>query len=185
MLAVFRDSRLRPATLFRDLQIIAAFVPSAILDHSPQGKAFWDAGLAALALKEELCNVTVQRATEITNRHISCKQPPGPPYPSLADVAQLWLVAAKEGSATAARELALFYLTHPDLLARTTMPFMRSRDVFKSIRFSQDTSNPHMPEQKDGALDPVTFAVVYHWMEVAANGGDSEARIFLEQSKTS
>ena len=30
-----------------------------------------------------------------------------------------------------------------------------------------------------GGLDPLTFAVVFHWMELAANGGDKDARDFI------
>ncbi|KAL8688078.1 MAG: hypothetical protein Q9218_005921, partial [Villophora microphyllina] len=59
LLTIFRDPDLRPPTLFRDLQFIAALVPAEILDQTQQGKAFWDAGLAALALKQELCDAMV------------------------------------------------------------------------------------------------------------------------------
>ena len=181
LLAIFHDSNFRPHTLYRDLQIIAAFVPSEILDQTPKGKAFWDAGLAALALKEDLCESMMDRANEITTYHISGKKSfeDGSPIPqhlvntTLKDAAELWIVIAKEGSPTAARELGLFYLTHPELLPRVTLPLSKSKDVFKSIISSDRSGN------ESGALDPLTFAVVFHWMELAANGGDRDAKDFL------
>ncbi|KAI4144866.1 MAG: hypothetical protein L6R39_004007 [Caloplaca ligustica] len=187
-LSIFQDLDLRPSTLFRDLQYIAAFVPAEILDQTPQGKAFWDAGLAALALKQELCDAMVSRATDITNYHISTSGPNPPPpfsplhYNSLAlttlqDAAHLWIIAAKEGSATAARELGLLYLTHPEILPRTTLqPFSKPKEVFRMVGARKEGVHAAMEE---GRLDPVTFAVVFHWMEVAASAGDRDARDFL------
>ncbi len=201
LLDIFRDPSLRPTTLFRDLQYIAAFIPSSILDYTSQGTAFWDAGLAALALKEELCASIVTRATEITNHHINGALSHSPVHTSLAttnlrEAANLWLVAAKEGSPAAARELGLFYLTHPELVPRVTLPFSKAKDVFRSTLINDrgvggsggragsfsgaagaglGTSSGGQP----GGLDPWTFAVVFHWMEVAANGGDRDASDFL------
>lgn len=198
---IFRDPFLRPTTLFRDLQFIAAFVPSSILDHTSQGTAFWDTGLAALALKDELCASLVARATEITTYHInglpsSPSVPPSLATTSLRDAAHLWLLAAKEGSPVAARELGLFYLTHPQLLPLVTFPFSRARDVFRTTLTNErgvggssgrggsfsggaggalGTSTGGKP----AGLDPWTFAMVFHWMEVAANGGDKDASEFL------
>ena len=181
LLSLFRDRKLRPRTLFRDLQYIAAFIPSDILDQTPKGKAFWDAGLAALALKEDLCESMVNRANEVTAYHISASKPSNISVDNplatttLRDAANLWLITAKEGSPVAARELGLFYLTHPKLLPRTTMAFSSAKDVFRSTM-----SNDAMSGNKEkGALDPLTFAIIFHWMEVAANGGDKDARDFL------
>ena len=181
LLSLFRDPRLRPQALFRDLQYIAAFIPSETLDQTPQGKAFWDAGLAALALKEDLCKSIIDRANEITAYHISTTKPldlsVDNPLASttLRDAAKLWLITAKEGSPVAARELGLFYLTHPELLPRVTMPFSKAKDVFKSVM----ANDFRIGDKEKGALDPVTFAVVFHWMEIAANGGDKDASDFL------
>ena len=178
LLTIFRNAQLRPINLFLSLQYIAAFIPSYTLDHTVHGKAFWDCSLAALALKEDLCNSTVRRATEITNAYITTK-PTSPPYPSQQEAANLWLVAAREGSPVAARELGLFYLTQPDLLAqRVIMPLSKTRDIFKSAKPGDSGAGG---EKQRGALDHLTFDVVYHWMEIAANGGDPEARTFLRQ----
>lgn len=219
LLAIFQDPNLRPRTLYRDLQFIAAFVPPSILDHSPQGKAFWDTGLAALALKEDLCSSIIARATAITNYHISTNKhsylsaDPSLATTTLRDAARLWLITAKEGSSIAARELGLFYLTHPELLPRITAPLSKSSDVFRSIG-SVDFQNHHPRSNSSisgggggaggsgggssgisafggagggrgetfgshGGLDPWTFDVVFHWMELAANGGDKDASDFL------
>lgn len=182
LLSIFRDDNLRPATLYRDLQFIAAHVPSSILDRTAKGKAFWDAGLAALALKEERISAMIARATRITTYHISATKGDGQSFTSsyapdlvnttLTDAAHLWTVAAKEGSPVAARELALFYLTHPELVPRVTMPLSKGKDVFRTVG-----SNEKGVDR--GGLDPLTFAVVFHWMEIAASGGDKDARDFL------
>lgn len=194
LLAIFRDPNLRPHTLYRDLQFIAAFIPSSILDQTPLGKSFWDAGLAALALKEDICASMIDRATKITTYHISASQPPLQtidrisPNPTLRDAAHLWLLTAKEGSPLAARELALFYLIHPWLLPRVTLPLSKAKDVFRPI-----ASGDHKGAGSSGGvgggtggglgatggLDALTFSVVFHWMELAANGGDPDARAFL------
>ena len=186
LLSIFRDPELRPRTLFRDLQYIAAFVPAETLDQTAQGKAFWDAGLAALAFKQELCDAMIARANDITTYHISTSSASSPTpgstlamsfaHTTLREAAELWIIAAKEGSATAARELGLLYLTHPELLPRTTLqPFSKPKEVFKTVGAKKEGSIA-----EEGRLDPVTFAVVFHWMEVAANGGDKDARDFLK-----
>ena len=182
LLSVFRDDALRPATLYRDLQLIAAHIPSSILDRTAKGKAFWDAGLAALALKEERISAMITRATRITTYHISATKDDTQTFTSayspdlvnttLADAAHLWTIAAKEGSPIAARELALFYLTHPEIVPRVTMPLSKAKDVFGTV-----ASNEKGVDTK--GLNPLTFAVVFHWMEVAASGGDKDATDFL------
>lgn len=170
---LFRDSGLRPKTLFRDLQFIAAFVPSSLLDKTERGKAFWDAGLAALSLKQEVCRTMVEVADDIVKTFTqsrggasmnnrpgpgstasvsdhdppglspaagidpSLSPPPSPPSPlplsthSLADAAKMWTITAKEGDPTAQRELAIFYLSNPELVERTTLPLSKPREVFK------------------------------------------------------
>ncbi|KAM0753696.1 hypothetical protein T439DRAFT_322582 [Meredithblackwellia eburnea MCA 4105] len=46
--------RVRPPLLFQNLQIVASLVPSAILDSTSAGKAFWDVALAAFSVKKDL-----------------------------------------------------------------------------------------------------------------------------------
>ena len=186
MLKGLRDSRIRPETLFRDLQYIAAFVPPSTLDGTSQGRAFWTVAIAALVLKAGLCQKVIQRASAVTEEYISSRNTQPQSHSRLQDAANLWTVAAKEGSPVAARELGLSYLTHPDLIPRTTMPFSKAKDTFQSSKAGDNYSLPSVAdtEKEHGALDPQTFAVVFHWMEVAANGGDEEAKAFLRQGGT-
>jgi hypothetical protein len=51
---LFRDPETRPRSLFRDLQYIAAFVPRDTLEKSLSGRAFIDASLAAVGLKQDI-----------------------------------------------------------------------------------------------------------------------------------
>jgi hypothetical protein len=47
------------------LQLISSFVPASILDKTDRGKAFWDAGIAALNLKHDVCKTLVEVADEV------------------------------------------------------------------------------------------------------------------------
>ncbi|TWU73397.1 hypothetical protein ED733_003120 [Metarhizium rileyi] len=147
---LFRDAGIRPKTLFRDLQLIAAFVPPAILDKPERGKAFWNTGLAALKLKSEVCRTMVEMADEVIAAHTRSRTSANdssilpeakpsatgtPPLPSttykLDDAGKMWAITAKEGYPTAQRELALFYLSNPEFVERTTLPLSKPREVFK------------------------------------------------------
>ena len=147
---LFRDAGIRPKSLFRDLQLIASFVPPSILDQPECGKALWNAGLAALKLKSEACLTMVEMADEIIATHtwsrkstsehaVPAKQklsengtlPPASTIYNLEDVGKMWAITAKEGYPTAQRELALFYLSNPEFVERTTLPLSQPRDVFK------------------------------------------------------
>jgi hypothetical protein len=147
--SLFRDPSIRPKTLFRDLQFIAAFVPPTTLDKTDRGKAFWDTGLAALGLKQEVCQTMVEVADDIVkeftetrkkstdaqlqNPELSQTGSPPPPASTytLADAGRMWTITAKEGHPTAQRELGLFYLSNPELVERTTMPLSKPREVFE------------------------------------------------------
>ena len=205
---ILGDSSERPDFLFRDLQYIAAFVPSSILDNTPQGTAFWTVGLAAIHIKSDLIQQMTHRANQIV-AHYYDKQPkrdsPGSAEPqrlstvgtpehitdtvddpsligtTLADAAKLYTLSALEGDPIAARELALFHLTHPELVQRVTLPLSRPGEVFKMGNMTGERMG-RMKDAQRGGLDPMTFAVAVHWMEVAANAGDRDARAFLEEN---
>ena len=180
---LFRDAQNRPKTLFRDLQFIAAFVPNQILDQSDCGRAFRHASLAAMGLKQDVCRRMIEMADDIVAYHTKTRarslSPSRLPAESLhslelsrfsmGDAAHMLSIAAKEGYPVAQRELAIFYLTHPDLVARTTLPLSKPRDTFKA----------QMMNQRDGEAarsDPATLCVAYHWMELSSQGGDELAR---------
>lgn len=147
---LFRDAGIRPKSLFRDLQLIASFVPASILDKPERGKAFWNTGLAALKLKSEVCRTMVEMADEVIAAYARSRKSTNesntlpevkpsatgtPPPPSttykLNDAGKMWAITAKEGFPTAQRELALFYLSNPEFVERTTLPLCKPREVFK------------------------------------------------------
>lgn len=170
---------LQPKTLFRDLQFIAAFVPSDILNKTETGTAFLHVGLAALSLKEDVCNSMVEIADKIVSQELSRRHPPNlydfsqrPGY-ALEDAARLWAITAMEGNPIAQRELAILYLTHPELPPRTTFPLTMPRDTFKA----------EMMYRRDGdsKSDPQSMCLALHWMQLSANGGDELARNRLRE----
>lgn len=204
---------MRPKTLFRDLQYIAAFVPASVLDKTDRGKAFWDAGLAALGLKQEVVKGLIEVADEIVKYHTSRREPSAAgsgrvsaagdvqdgrdagehnemALYSMADAAKMWIIAAKEGDPVAERELAICYLTHPELVGRTILPLSRPREVFRQV--AGDRANGR---EKDGGvggfgvggsggpggMDELTMCVACHWMEAARQGGDEVAKSWMLQ----
>jgi hypothetical protein len=181
---LFRDAQIRPKTLFRDLQFVASFVPAQILDRTDRGKAFWDAGLAALGLKQDVCRTMVEIADEIVaydsnkrgdSRSSTTKRPEESSHLerfTMQDAARMWTITAKEGDATAERELAIFYLSWPDLLPRVTLPLSRPKDTFKPEMMRQQNEDP-------SKRDPANMCVAYHWMELSSQGGDDLARKYL------
>lgn len=204
---LFLDESYRPATLFRDLQLIASFVPSTTLDRTPHGTVFWTVGLVAMGLKSETCKIMTRRATEIVDYHVNSnnnnrsKEPTRRPLASglkvmdptltdaelasttLADAARFYLLSALEGEPSAARELALFYLTHPELVRPAMLPLSRPGEVLRSINQLGGNGERKSQEGPAGVLDPPTFAIAYHWMEFAANAGDADAQTFLVENR--
>src|ERR1700712_3599320 len=61
----YRQPEIGPKGLRRDLQFVASFVPASILDRTAIGKTFWDTGLAALGLKQEVSRTMADIADEI------------------------------------------------------------------------------------------------------------------------
>jgi hypothetical protein len=161
----------RPKTLFRDLQFITAFVPSDVLNKTPGGKAFLHVGLAALAFKDDVCRSLVSVANKImVNDSVKRKSPPpGMTDYSLRDAAQMWILAAKEGNATAQRELAILYLSHPELLPSVSLPLTAPRDIFKS-------EMKYWPADASRRLSSQAMCLALHWMQLAASNGDAIAK---------
>ncbi|KAF3022548.1 hypothetical protein E8E14_012739 [Neopestalotiopsis sp. 37M] len=214
--SLFKDPSVRPKTLFRDLQYIASFVSADTLDRSEKGKAFFDTSLAALALKQEVCRTMVEVADEVIKMEQQSRKPASTssdgsdtarsplPY-SLADVAKMLTITAKEGSHPAQREFGLFNLSNPELVERTIMPLSKPRDVFKQSLMEKFGAKPggsaRHPVDRIRALgssgstasdgnkgvdvknDPALHCVAFHWFGVAAEGGDKIAKQFLEQNE--
>jgi len=194
---LFQNVQLRPKTLFRDLQYIASLVPLHVLDSTPRGRAFWNATIAALDLKEENCTAMIETADQIIQHHtftrghshlpsaLQAKRDAAafsPPTPqpsdpviadlSMSDAATLLQLTAKEGIPAAQRELATLYLTHPELLGICIAPFSKTKDVFKDVEKDAEGVSER--------YDPVAMAVAQHWMELSAKGGDGPAARYLK-----
>jgi hypothetical protein len=213
---LFRNSSIRPKTLFRDLQFIASFVPAHILDTTPKGKAFWDAGLAALGLKQDICRCMVEIADDIVVHYTQNRQTssaptavgsrgPGNPEAaegegkeemrwSMQDAARMWTITAREGDPVAERELAILYLTHPELLPeRMTLPLSKPSVVFKQVsseRYGESWTGgwgkgvgigSGKKEGERGRGEEGAMCTAFHWMEASALGGDELARTYLRQ----
>ncbi|KAJ5573823.1 uncharacterized protein N7459_008250 [Penicillium hispanicum] len=181
IVATLRDLILevKPKTLFRDLQFISAFVPVDQLSKTDRGTAFLQFGLAALSLKDEVCNSMVEIADRIVSQELMRRHPlPGSDfYPrpghAIEDAAAMWIITAKEGNPVAQRELAILYLTHPELLPRVTLPLTRPRDTFKAEMMYR--------RGKDSKSDPQSMCLALHWMQLSASGGDVLARNRLRE----
>jgi hypothetical protein len=193
---LFRDADIRPKTLFRDLQFIASFVPAAVLDKTERGKAFWDAGLAALGLKQDVCRTLIEIADEIVVHYTQTRKTTpsnAEAVPtttasgelmkySMQDAAKMWTITAKEGDPVAERELAIFYLTHPELMDRVTAPLSKPREIFKAQVMEMHGGGSTVKEERDRERsNPATMCVAYHWMELSAVGGDELAKKYLRQ----
>ena len=187
---ILKDPDIRPKTLFRDLQFIAALIPAHILDKTERGKAFWDTGLAALSLKQDICRTMTETADEIVNYYTKIREEKSSVPSSiqstaakqmkytLKDAAKMFIVAAKEGDCIAERELAIFYLTTPELTESVIAPLSKAGEVFRHM--SQHRSNGAMGSDKSGKLSDKQ-CLAYHWMELAAQGGDDLAKKYLRQ----
>ena len=183
MQELLQDEDYRPRTIFRDLQYIAAFVPADILDKTERGKAFWDVGLAALGLKQDICRTMVEIADGVVAHHTNKRSQLRAPQEagieglarfSMEEAARMWMITAKEGDPVAERELAIFYLTLPELLPRIMLPLTMPRDTFKPEMMYRKIEDPTRS-------DPQTMCVAIHWMELSANGGDRLAKEYLRQ----
>ncbi|KAF1847809.1 uncharacterized protein K460DRAFT_426630 [Cucurbitaria berberidis CBS 394.84] len=196
---LLRDANIRPKTLFRDLQYIASFVPAQMLDKTARGKAFWDVGLAALGLKQDVCRIMVELVDEVITQNskrdavvkqsnggtekpgVTSTLPPPTDAPvsryNMEDAARMLLITAKEGDAVAERELAIFYLTSPELVHRTVLPLTKPSEVFKTELLNREKRASSDPARSD----PMTMCVAQHWMEQSMRGGDQLAAKYLRQ----
>ena len=191
---LFRDADFRPKTLFRDLQFIASFVPAHILDKTERGKAFWDAGLAALGLKQDVCRTMIEVADEVVQHdmdqlerrktssyieNVQLMTASGEPIKySMEDAARMFIITAKEGEPVAERELGIFYIAHPDLVEKVMAPLSKPSGIFKA-----QVMDVH-GDGSTGRADPATMCVALHWMELSALGGDKLAKDYLMQKKS-
>lgn len=165
---------LRPRTLFRDLQFIAAFASPEALNNSESGRLFIQVGLAALASKDEMCRTMVELADKIVARDaVKRKGAEEDRDQTPSRAREYWIISAREGNAVAQRELAGLYLAHPEVSVPPTVtaPLSLSGDVFrKEMMWAEG-------KQED---DQPSLCLALHWMQLAAAGGDAIARQRLE-----
>jgi hypothetical protein len=169
-----------------------------MLDKTARGKAFWDVGLAALGLKQDVCRIMVELVDEVITQNSKrdairatttgpsleqpgAAQPPPIDEPlskyTMEDAARMLLITAKEGDAVAERELAIFYLTSPELVHRTVLPLTKPSEVFKTELLNRERKASQDPARSD----PMTMCVAQHWMEQSKLGGDHLAAKYLRQ----
>ncbi|KAL9106666.1 MAG: hypothetical protein Q9227_008318 [Pyrenula ochraceoflavens] len=160
--------RHQPKTLFRDLQFISAFVPSETLSSNKSGTAFLQFSLAALSLKDDICQAMIEIADQAVAEHLRLPKSTARDVAdhNLKDAANFWVITAKEGNPVAQRELAGLYLSRPDLLPRMTMPLSFVRDCFRSDGLRR--------------LDP-DLCLALHWMRLSASNGDELAKKKLKE----
>ncbi|EME43310.1 hypothetical protein DOTSEDRAFT_72658 [Dothistroma septosporum NZE10] len=198
---IFSRGSLRPSTIFRDLQYIAALLPAVVLQNTAEGKAFCNAAVAISGLKQEARKIMVETADSIIAYHSNNREhgrssstaqqqrdsqtfsvPSRTPSAeevarySMADAAHLLQIAAKEGDTVAQRELGILYLTNPELMDRVIAPFTNPRDVFK-----EELEGKWRRNQDLNRCDPQAMCIAYHWMELSSKGGDSLAKEYLRQ----
>jgi len=198
---LFLNSQLRPSTIFRDLQYIAALLPATVLQNTAPGRAFCNAAVAIASIKKEVRTLMVETADGIIayqsnnrghGRSSSAAQQqrdaaifPTPSrtsstedvaHYSMADAAYLLHITAKEGDHVAQRELATLYLTHPELMDRIVAPLTPPRSVFREELESKWRKN-----QDPSRCDPTTMCVAHHWMMLSDKGGDALAAEYLRQ----
>jgi hypothetical protein len=163
-------SLLRPKTIFRDLQYIAAFVTSNTMDA-----AFVDVGMAALSWKDEVCKAMVDVADSIVardsiKRNVSRS---GGKEVSVLKAMEYWIFGAREGNAIAQRELASLYLTHPDVPPVASLPLALSSEIF--LNEMMWTGGKEVKR-----CDPA-LCLALHWMQQAAKNGDAVAQRKLKE----
>ncbi|KAF2743511.1 hypothetical protein M011DRAFT_496832 [Sporormia fimetaria CBS 119925] len=110
-----------------------------------------------------------------TPSEVSFTPPPPTSRYTMQDAARMLLITAKEGDAVAERELAIFYLTSPELVQRTILPLTKPRDVFKTELLKSERKANMDPARGD----PMTMCVAQHWMEQSRKGGDVLATKYL------
>lgn len=87
---LLRQRDLRPATFYRDLQLIACFAPRDTLDMTDRGKVFYDFVLAALGVKKELAkDLTAWAGELLKNRRVNMSMSMGVSLSLSTDVTRL------------------------------------------------------------------------------------------------
>lgn len=169
--------KLKPKTLFRDLQYISVFVQQETLNKTGRGNALTDFGLAALAYKADIAQAMV----DVADRAFSegCSKPLANPdnsllEPKYAEASTFLLIAAREGNRMAQREVAGLYLTHPEMKQVISLPLTFSGETFKK-------ENEWQKKGQDETISSQAMCLALHWMQQAASNGDKVAKEKLKK----
>ncbi|KAF9170139.1 hypothetical protein BGX20_009390 [Mortierella sp. AD010] len=129
---------LRPRHLLRDMQLIAIFIPSSVLDLRDDGKAFWDMALAISSLKNEVIEYIVEKGSqyvEVEESSRTSQQDSGrgggnrlvvqddEEHTRMAEAVRLFTIGARESHPVAQRELGILYMSLP-MLPSSASPLM-------------------------------------------------------------
>lgn len=171
--------KLKPKTLFRDLQYISVFVQQETLNKTDRGNALTDFGLAALAYKAEIAQAMVDVAARVfaegSSRQSFTGESPSLLEPKYADASTFLLIAAREGNAVAQREVAGLYLSHAEMKQVISSPLTCSGDTFKKDNEWQKKL------QEEPRISRQAMCLALHWMQQAAAGGDNFAKEELKK----
>jgi hypothetical protein len=171
--------KLKPKTLYRDLQFISVFVQQETLNKTERGNALTDFGLAALAYKAEIAQAMVDVAARVfaegSLRQSSKTEIPSLLEPKYADASTFLLIAAREGNAIAQREVAGLYLAHAEMKHIISSPLTLSSETFKK------ENQWHRKIHDEVRMSSQAMCLALHWMQQAAAGGDKIAKEELKK----
>jgi TPR repeat protein len=171
--------KLKPKTLFRDLQYISVFVQQETLNKTERGNALTDFGLAALAYKAGIAQAMVDVADRVfaqgSSRPTSTAESLSLLEPKYADASTFLLIAAREGNAVAQREVAGLYLTHVEMKQVISLPLTFSGETFKKENEWQKKAH------EERRISSQAMCLALHWMQQAAANGDKIAKEKLKK----
>ena len=171
--------KIRPKTLFRDLQFISVFVQQETLNKTARGNALTDFGLAALAYKASIAQAMVDVASQVFAesliRSSLSEAAPSLLEPKYAAASTFLLIAAREGNAVAQREVAGLYLSHPEMKQVISSPLTSSSETFRKENEWQKKG------REQTLISSQAMCLALHWMQQAAANGDKIAKEKLKR----
>ncbi|KAF9976243.1 hypothetical protein BGZ73_008950 [Actinomortierella ambigua] len=188
-------SPFRPQNLFRDMQLIATFVPGSILDLRDDGKAFWDMALAVTSLKQEVVKHLVKRGLELVETEEMAAERPGNSSGSgrggtgygyarndeeerlrMREAVRLFTIGASESSPVAQRELAILYMSLPAIPSNAPRSARYTRAPGGRPQYhlqQQRTQHPHQYQhgQSPAKSASPSGASTFRFMRTGSGGG--------------
>jgi len=208
---LFSNSQTRPRAVFRDLQYIAALVPSSVLETTAQGKAFWNAAVAISRLKQAVRDVMVETADHIVAYHSNNRggvaggaQPGRISSSSTAQQQRDSATFSTPSRASSAADISRYSMADAASLLQITAKegsaaaqrelatlYLTHPDLMRHITiapfararevFKTELENKWRRDRDPDRCDPATMCVAHHWMSRAWRGGDALAGEYLRQ----